>query len=295
VSFDRVQESTQAGQRIAIVLVRHSARVVRCTEDRAGLEKTISIAERAERSASEGSLLKKHLGVTVEQFRKAEEALQRSTTPSQSVSDSVQIPEKPVTTQEICTDVSTSGDRAIFTGKVVAQPEGARAAVFHVQHGSREVTCAVNRIGEDELPKALNAVRSASAGSELRINLLHTVAELEKAQATLAHQSTTTALPEPTQPTQQWTKGLVTGLSADGWPVMNNKTFPIYSLNRIPEGTARAGFLDWLVRQHGRTLECREHGTTGTYDCRVQYNDNDPRDHVDVADTLIKNGATTRM
>ncbi len=129
------------------------------------------------------------------------------------------------------------------------------------------------------------------------MNLAHTVAELRKAQAAL----TPLPHPEPPQPAppqlaSHWTQGVVTGLSANGWPVMEGKEYPIYGVNPIADSVARAHFLDWLVKTHGRKLACRQHEQSGSYDCRVTASSaaGSAPLFVDVADTLVKNAATTR-
>ena len=207
-------------------------------------------------------------------------------------------PEPGLTDQEICAVASTSGDRADFTGRVINRPSGARLAVFHVRHGPREITCAVDRIDTEELPKAVAAARRAPDRSELKINLSHTVQELQRAQRAM----TPPPLPPPPlppQPALRWMKGLVTGLSTEGWPVMNGKVYPIYGVKPIPQEVGRERFRDWLVKTHAAQLECREHEQSGTYDCRVTPSNNPSADigsrptYVDVAETLIKNGATT--
>ena len=301
LSFSGTELSGQPRTRIAILMVNHGGRTVKCTADLAGLERVLPVAVRAELQARPGSTMRGHRAATVEQFRKALAALKQAP----SVPVPVAVPVQPVQpAEEICAAVSTSGDRAEYTGRIIDRPNGVRLAVFHVRHGSREVTCAVDRIGVEELPKAMAAARNAPGGSELRANLSHTVEELRKAQAALTP-STPPPQPEPSQPgppsqagppsqpEQQWSSGLVTGLSADGWPLMNNKEFAIYGLNPIPEGPGRTNFLEWLVKSHGRYLECREHQQSGAYDCRVTAG-NDTHRHVDVANTLILNGATTR-
>lgn len=302
VSFSRVRASNQLGRRVAVLLVNHGDRQVPCTADLAATERLIPAAERAEQQAPHASALKRNLRVTVEQFKTARlaliEPLPAPTPGPPAPPVAVQHPVRALGDQEICAGVSTSGDRVVFTGKVGNRPGGARFAVFHVWHDAREVTCAVDRIGMDELPKALAAVRSAPDGSELQGSLSHTVQELQKAEDALS--SARPPPPEPSQLALQWTKGLVTGLSADGWPIMDGKVYPIYGVNPIPEAVGRTRFLDWLVTLHGRQLECREHENSGAYDCRVTPSNragagSDARPvHVDVADTLVKNGATSR-
>jgi hypothetical protein len=104
-----------------------------------------------------------------------------------------------LTNEEICAALSTGADRVNFTGRLSDRHDDGRFAVFHVQHGSRVIPCLVDRIATEELPKAEAAARGAADQSELKLNLSHTIQELQKGQRTLTTPPSTTGEPAGTE------------------------------------------------------------------------------------------------